>query len=55
MLCDNVMLSYPAGLAVLKTRMRSPIYSLVRGKKTRSLSFKEENALAQSLTVVMAS
>lgn len=51
---NGIIITYPTGFAVVKTGMRSPGDSLVVGEDTRSLSFKEENTLAQGLAVVMA-
>lgn len=48
-------MTHPTGLAIVQARVGSPRDPLVLGKDTRSLSFKEENALAQSLAVVMTS
>lgn len=49
------LMTHPTGLAIVQARVGSPRDPLVMGKDTRSLSFKEENALAQSLAVVMTS
>lgn len=46
--------AYPTGFAIVKARVSSPSDSLVMREVARSLSFKEENALRQSLAVVMA-
>ena len=47
-------ITYPTGLSIVQTRIRSPINSLVMRKVARSLSFKKENAFAQSLAIIMA-
>lgn len=53
--CWVKLMTHPTGLAIVQARVGSPRDPLVMRKDTRSLSFKEENALAQSLAVVMTS
>lgn len=44
----------PVSFSVVQARITPPLDSLSTWEVTRSLSFKEENAFAESLAVVMA-
>ena len=39
----------------MNSRVTAPVETLIRGEFTRALSFEEENALTESIVIVMTS